>query len=181
MKKCIGLNGTALAKRQGSNLRDAQCAEALENIAAWSQPEFEIVRRFTTPPVTKSDQWFQASSPAAVSKQYTDQERYSDRVQGRFSGPASQAVKRRTRLPACFDSIGYGLSGFLDRLSSRLNGVLGLVELVWAISILQRFTFADHLSSPWQRGRLTPEQMIVPSIIDRQGEIPATSRTTINL
>jgi hypothetical protein len=77
-------------------------------------------------------------------------------------------------LTACFDSIGYGLSGFLDRLSSRLNGVLGLVELAWAISILQRFTFADHLSSPWQRGRLTPEQMIVPSIIDRQGEIPAT-------
>jgi hypothetical protein len=89
-------------------------------------------------------------------EQNTDQESNSDRVQRRFSSPASQAVQRRTRLSACFDSIGYGLSGFLDRLSSRLNGLLGLVELAWAIGILQRLTFADHLSSPLQRGRSTP-------------------------
>ena len=86
--------------------------------------------------------------PAAASEQNTDQERYSDRVQGRLPSPASQAVKRRTRLPACFDSVGYGLSGFLDRLSSRLNGLLGLVELAWTISILQRLTSPIILVSP---------------------------------
>jgi hypothetical protein len=59
-------------------------------------------------------------------------------------------------LSACFDSIGDGLSGYLDRLSSRLNGLFGLVELAWAIGILQRLTFAGHLSSPRQRAKLTP-------------------------
>jgi hypothetical protein len=54
-------------------------------------------------------------------------------------------------VPAGFDGVGDGLSGFLDRLSSRLNGLLGLVELVWAID-----TFADHLGSPWQLRRPTP-------------------------
>jgi hypothetical protein len=48
-------------------------------------------------------------------------------------------------LPACFDSVGDGLSGFLDRVSSRLNGLLGLVELAWSFGILQRLTFPDHL------------------------------------
>src|SRR5438045_7065305 len=52
----------------------------------------------------------------------------------------SQAVQRRTWLPACFDSVGYRLSGFLDRLSSCLNGLLGLIEFAWAID-----AFADHL------------------------------------
>jgi hypothetical protein len=55
----------------------------------------------------------------------------------------SQAVQRRTWLPASFDGIGYRLSGFLYRLSSCLNGLLGLIELAWTID-----TFADHLGSP---------------------------------
>src|SRR3954454_24472682 len=71
-------------------------------------------------------------------------------MQGCFLSPTRQAVERRTWVPACFDGVGDGLSGFLDRLGSRLNGLLGLVELVWAIDI-----FADHLSSPRQR-RSTP-------------------------
>ena len=87
----------------------------------------------------------------------TDQERYSDRMEGRFSSPASQTVQRRARFSTCFDSICDGLSGVLDRLSNRLNGLLGLFELGWAIDILQGLTFADHLSSPRQRGRSTPE------------------------
>jgi hypothetical protein len=89
-------------------------------------------------------------------EQNADQESNGDRVQGRFSSPASQAVKRRTGLTACFDSIGDGLSGFLDRLGSRLNGRLGLVELPWAIGILQRLTLAYHLNSPRQRKESTP-------------------------
>jgi hypothetical protein len=48
-------------------------------------------------------------------------------------------------LPACFDRPGDGLSGFLDRLGSRLNGFLGPVELAWAIGILQGLAFTDHL------------------------------------
>src|SRR5437868_10527054 len=71
--------------------------------------------------------------PAVAPEQNTDQERDSDCVQGRFLSPTSQAVKRRTWLPVCFDGVSYRLSGFLDRLSSRLNGLLGLVELVWTI------------------------------------------------
>jgi hypothetical protein len=37
------------------------------------------------------------------------------------------------------------MSGFFDRLSSRLNGLLGLVELAWAIGILQGLALTDHL------------------------------------
>jgi hypothetical protein len=54
----------------------------------------------------------------------------------------SQAVQGRW-LPAGFDGVGYRLSGFLDRLNSCLNGLLGLIELAWTID-----TFADHLGSP---------------------------------
>jgi hypothetical protein len=48
-------------------------------------------------------------------------------------------------LPACFNGVGNGLSGFLDRLSSRLNGLPGLVELILTFNI-----FAGHLNSPRQ-------------------------------
>jgi hypothetical protein len=89
--------------------------------------------------------------PAAAPEQNTDQERYRDCMQGRFLSPTSQAIKGRTWSRIPFDSASDGPSGFLDRLSSRLNGLLSLFELVWAID-----TFADHLSSPRQCGKPTP-------------------------
>jgi len=89
--------------------------------------------------------------PLAAPEQNTDQERYHDCMQGRFLSPPSQAIKGRTWSPIPFDSASDGPSGFLDRLSSRLNGLLSLVELVWAID-----TFADHPSSPRQCGKSTP-------------------------
>jgi len=87
--------------------------------------------------------------PAAAPEQNTDQERYHNRMQGRFLSPTSHAIKGRTWSPIPFDSDSDGPSGFLDRLSSRLNGLFSLVELVWAID-----TFASHLSSPRQCGKI---------------------------
>src|SRR5438046_1207282 len=89
--------------------------------------------------------------PPAAPEQNTDQERYRDCMQGRFLSPMSQAFKGRIWSPTPFDSASDGPSGFLDRLSSRFNGLLGLLERVWGID-----TFADHLSSPRQRRRSTP-------------------------
>jgi hypothetical protein len=89
--------------------------------------------------------------PAAARKQNTDQKRNSNCVQGRCLCPTKQAVEWRAWLPACFNGVGNRLSGFFDRLGSRLNGLLGLVQLIRTFG-----TFSDHLSSPWLRGRSTP-------------------------
>jgi hypothetical protein len=104
--------------------------------------------------------------PLAAPEQNTDQERYHDCMQGRFLSPTSQAIKRRTWSLTPFDSASDGPSGCLDRLSSRFNGLLGLVELVCAID-----TFPGHLSSPRQCGRSTPGITIVPSPLIIRREI----------
>jgi hypothetical protein len=107
----------------------------------------------------RANQTFTGS--AAAPKQNTDQKRNRNCVQGCFLSPTSQAVERRTWLPACFNGVGNRLSGFLDRLRSRLNGLRGLLEFVWIFD-----TFADHLNSPRYVEDRRPERTIVPAFLE---------------
>lgn len=106
------------------------------------------------------------ASAAATPEQNAEQKRYSDRVQGRLSRPAGQAIERRPRFPACFDSVGDGPRGFPDRLGGRPNSLSGLVELAWTVG-LRRLMFAGHLNSPVGTQERRPRAKIVPHLRDR--------------
>jgi hypothetical protein len=67
-------------------------------------------------------------------------------------------IKRRARPSARFDCVANSLGGDPHRISHRLNGLLGLVNLASTVRILQRLAFADHRVLHIARAQGAPRQ-----------------------